>query len=144
MADIKGVSPEEAVKLMEDGWQCVDVRSVPEFEAGHVPGSFNIPLLNMGPGGMQPNPDFMAVMQNTFDTGAKLLLGCRSGGRSRRAAEMLVGVGFTELADLLPGWEGSKDAFGRAVPGWSKKDLPVETGNPPGLCYDDVKNRALG
>nr|HMR05909.1 rhodanese-like domain-containing protein [Polyangiaceae bacterium] len=90
MADIKGVSPEEAVKLMEDGWQYVDVRSVPEFEAGHVPGSLNVPLLNMGPGGMQPNPDFMAVMQASFDTGAKLLLGCRSGGRSRRAAEMLV------------------------------------------------------
>lgn len=144
MADIKGVSPEEAAKLMQDGWQYVDVRSVPEFEAGHVPGSMNIPLLNMGPGGMQPNAEFMAVMQRTFDPSAKVLLGCRSGGRSRRAAEMLKSAGFSALADLLPGWEGTKDAFGRVIPGWSKQDLPVETGNPPGLSYDDIKNRALG
>ena len=141
MTEIRGVSPKEAVQLMDDGWTYVDVRSAPEFEAGHVPGSLNVPLLNMGPGGMQPNPEFMEVMQRCFGQTEKLLLGCRSGGRSRRAAEMLAGAGFTELADLLTGWEGTKDAFGRPVPGWSKQDLPVETGVPPGLGYDDVKTR---
>ncbi len=141
MADIKGVSPEEAVELMKDGWVYVDVRSVPEFEAGHVPHSFNVPLLNMGPGGMQPNPEFMEVMQRCFGKSEKLLLGCRSGGRSRRAAEMLVGAGYTQMADLLTGWEGNKDAFGRLNPGWSRKDLPVETGIPPGYGYEDVKTR---
>ncbi len=141
MAEIKGVTPEEATPLLEDGWIYVDVRSEPEFEAGHVPGALNVPLLNMGPGGMTPNPDFLPVMQQCFGKAEKLLLGCRSGGRSRRAAEMLAGVGYGELADLTTGWEGTKDAFGRPVPGWSKKDLPVETGAPDGQRYADVKSR---
>ncbi|MEZ4219648.1 MAG: rhodanese-like domain-containing protein [Polyangiaceae bacterium] len=141
MPEIKGVSPEEAIELMKDGWIYVDVRSVPEFEAGHVPESLNIPLLNMGPGGMQPNTEFMKVMQGCFKKSDKLLLGCRSGGRSRRAAEMLIAIGYTDLADLVTGWEGTRDHFGRIVPGWSKKDLPVETGSPPGRGYTDLKAR---
>lgn len=136
------MSPEEAAALLEQGWVYVDVRSEPEFEAGHVPGALNVPLMNMGPGGMTPNPEFMTVMQQSFGKDEKLLLGCRSGGRSRRAADMLAGVGYSQLADLLPGWEGSRDAFGRATPGWSKKDLPVEAGAPEGQRYADVKSRA--
>ena len=50
---IKRISPEEARALVEDqGYSYLDVRSVPEFEAGHPVGAYNIPLLHMGPGGM--------------------------------------------------------------------------------------------
>lgn len=141
MTDIKGVMPEEAQKLMEEGWVYVDVRSEPEFEHGHPPGALNVPLLHKGPGGMTPNPEFLQVMQAAFAKDEKLLLGCRSGGRSRRAAEMLAQHGYTELADLVTGWEGTRDDFGRAVPGWGPRGFPVENGTPPGQGYEDVKNR---
>ncbi len=141
MAEIKGVTPQEVVEMLKDGYVYVDVRSEPEFEAGHVPGSLNVPLLHMGPGGMTPNPEFMQVMQQAFAKDEKLIIGCRSGGRSRRAAEMLLGVGYVDVADLLPGWEGSRDPFGRATPGYSKLGLPVEQGAPEGQRYADVKTR---
>jgi rhodanese-related sulfurtransferase len=137
--EIKRVSPEEAQTLLDQGYVFVDVRSEPEFEAGHVPGAYNVPLMHQGPGGMQPNPDFLAVMQAAFEPEAHLLLGCRSGGRSLRAAQMLQDAGFQHLVDLQTGWEGSRDPFGRLQPGWSKKGLPTETGQPERQRYEDLK-----
>lgn len=144
MSSIKQVTPEEAAELVAAGHVYVDVRSEPEFEQGHVPGAFNVPLMHLGPGGMTPNGEFMQVMQSAFGKDEKLVVGCRSGGRSRRAAELLAAAGFTELSDLSAGWEGSRDPFGRTVPGWSKKDLPVEPGKPAGQAYADVKSRKPG
>lgn len=141
MAQIKSVSPEQAAALLAEGYVYVDVRSEPEFEAGHVPGALNVPLLNQGPGGMTPNPEFLSVMQQAFGKGEKLIVGCKAGGRSKKAADALAQAGFEDLADMSAGWEGSRDAFGSAVPGWSKKGLPVEQGKPTGQAYADVKQR---
>ncbi len=141
MAQIKSATPEEAAALLAEGYVYVDVRSEPEFEAGHVPGALNVPLLNQGPGGMIANPDFLSVMQQAFGKGEKLVVGCKAGGRSKKAADALSQAGFEELVDMSAGWDGSRDAFGRAVPGWSKKELPVEQGKPAGQAYADVKDR---
>jgi rhodanese-related sulfurtransferase len=138
---IRSVSPEEAAALLADGYVYVDVRSEPEFEAGHVPGALNVPLLHQGAGGMTPNPEFLAVMQQAFAPTEKLVVGCKAGGRSKKAADQLAQAGFSELTEMSAGWDGSRDAFGRAVPGWSKKDLPVEQGKPAGQAYADVKQR---
>lgn len=120
----------------------VDVRSEPEFEAGHVPGALNVPLLHQGPAGMVANPEFLSVMQQAFGKDEKMVVGCKAGGRSKKAADQLAQAGFNELADMSAGWDGSRDAFGRPVPGWSKKELPIETGKPAGQAYADVKQRA--
>ena len=119
----------------------VDVRSEPEFEAGHVPGALNVPLLNQGPGGMTANPDFLSIMQQAFGPNEKMVVGCKAGGRSKKAVDQMVKAGFNELAEMSAGWDGSRDAFGRVVPGWSKLDLPVEQGKPTGQAYADVKQR---
>lgn len=141
MSELRRVTPEEAQKLIAEGYAYVDVRSIPEFEQGHVPGAFNVPLLHAAPGGMRENPDFLPVMERAFDKGEKLLLGCRSGNRSLRAAQMLMRAGFEDVVELLTGWDGSRDAFGRPQPGWSKKGLPVETGNPEEQSYEGVQRR---
>ncbi len=119
----------------------VDVRSEPEFEAGHVPGALNVPLLHQGPGGMTPNPEFLSVMQQAFGKSEKMVVGCKAGSRSKRAADQLAQAGFSELTEMSAGWDGSRDAFGRVVPGWSKQGLPVEPGKPSGQAYADVKQR---
>jgi rhodanese-related sulfurtransferase len=137
----RSVSPEEAAQLLADGYVYVDVRSEPEFEAGHVPGALNVPISHRGPGGMSPNPDFLAVMKQAFGTGEKLVVGCQAGARSKRAVEQLTAAGFTELVDMSAGWGGSRDAFGRPQPGWAAKGLPVEAGSPAGQAYADVKTR---
>jgi rhodanese-related sulfurtransferase len=80
-------------------------------------------------------------MKQAFGPGEKLVVGCQAGGRSKKAVDQLAAAGFTELTEMSAGWGGSRDAFGRPVPGWSAQGLPVEPGKPAGQAYADVKNR---
>lgn len=135
------VSPQEARELQErDGYVYVDVRSVPEFQAGHPTGAFNVPLMHMGPAGMAPNPEFLDVMQKAFPRDAKLLVGCKAGGRSARAAAMLEAAGYTNVVDQRAGFEGAHDpATGAAEPGWRPAGLPVHRDAAPGRDYEGLK-----
>lgn len=142
MSDATRISPKEAHEKMSEGYTYVDVRSVPEFAEGHPAGAFNVPLMNMGPGGMTPNPDFLRVMQAAFAKDAKLIVGCKAGGRSLRAATALAGEGFTDILDQRAGWDGARDAFGQlAEPGWSRASLPTEAGAPSGRAYADLEKK---
>ena len=121
---VKRVSPDEARKLIDDeGYVYVDVRSLPEFEAGHPTGAYNVPLMHQGPAGMAPNPDFMEVMEKSFPKTARLVVGCKGGGRSARAAALLESAGFTGVVDQKAGYEG----HGPDEPGWRPRGLPVST-----------------
>jgi rhodanese-related sulfurtransferase len=137
VAEVRSITPEEAAALLEEGYVYVDVRSEREFEAGHVPGALNVPISQQG----TPNPEFLPVMQQAFASTERLVVGCQSGGRSRRAVEQLVKAGFENLAEMSAGMDGARDAFGRVTPGWSKQGRPVEQGKPPGQAYADVKQR---
>ena len=126
---IRRVLPEEARALLNEGYVYVDVRSVPEFDEAHPAGAYNVPVMHAGPGGMTPNAAFVSVMERKFAKDAKLVLGCRSGQRSMRAADLLAAAGFTDLVDLKTGFDGSRDGFGRVVAeGWRGAGLPVESG----------------
>jgi len=133
------VSPEEAQALLADGYVYLDVRSPEEFDAGHVPGAYNVPLRHRGPAGMVDNSEFLAVVTAVFPKDARLLVGCQSGGRSVKAATVLTGAGYGALKELRTGYDGSRDAFGRPDPGWSKKGLPVETAAPPERTYAELR-----
>ena len=141
MAEIKAVTPEEAAELLKQGHVYVDVRSEPEFEEGHPEGALNVPLLNAGPVGLVPNPEFLTVMESAFGKDEPLVIGCKAGGRSKRAAEMLAKAGFSRLSDQVAGFDAGKDAFGRTLPGWGRTALPVGKGKPTGQAYADVKAR---
>ena len=141
VAEIKPVTPEEAAELLGLGHVYVDVRSEPEFEAGHPEGALNVPLLNAGPVGLVQNPEFLSVMQSAFGKDEALVIGCKAGGRSKRAAEMLTQAGFSQISDQVAGFDAGKDAFGRAIPGWSRTGLPVGKGKPAGQAYADVIQR---
>ncbi len=139
------VSAEEARRMVEqEGWTLVDVRSVPEYEAGHPPGAYNVPWRHATPMGMEPNEEFVQVMEGAFGKEAKLILACRSGGRSLSAAEALRAAGFQHVLDQRGGFEGKKGLFGASqCAGWVELGFPVETGNPRGRSYEDVRARAL-
>jgi E3 ubiquitin-protein ligase RNF13 len=70
-------NPAGVRRLLEpdSGYLYVDVRTVEEFEQGHVPGAYNVPLLFRTPVGMEPNPEFLAVVQRRFAKDQKLVLG---------------------------------------------------------------------
>ncbi|MSP59262.1 MAG: rhodanese-like domain-containing protein [Myxococcales bacterium] len=137
---VKRISPEEAHTLMGDGYTYLDVRSVPEYNQGHPEGANNAPLLHMGAGGMAPNPEFVAVVQANFASDAKLVIGCKMGGRSQQAAMQLEAAGFTNLLEMRGGWSGQADAMGRMVDkGWSTLGLPAATAATPDGSWDELK-----
>lgn len=140
---VRRVSPEEAQTLMDQGYVYVDVRSVPEFEAGHPTGAYCLPLLHAGPYGMQPNPDFMRVFVANFAKDTKIVLGCRSGGRSLRAAHMLIAEGYADVVDQRAGFLGAGGPFGQVVEaGWQACDLPVAQDAEEGRDYASLEAAA--
>lgn len=143
MSDSKKISPEEANAKLAEGWRYVDVRTVEEFDAGHPAGALNIPINLAGAVGMQPNPDFVRVMKGTFAPDDKIIVGCKAGGRSLRAAQVLAAEGFTNVLDQRAGWDGVRNPFGQlAEPGWSRVGLPTESGQPTGRAWADLKAKA--
>ena len=138
---MKRVSPEEALGLMEkDGYVYVDVRSVPEFEAGHPKNALNIPIMHFTPeAGMSPNPDFAAVVAANLPREARIVVGCKSGGRSARACETMAEMGYVNVANVRGGFGGATDNVGRVIePGWSMLGLPTST-----ECGDDARYEKL-
>ena len=138
--NVKRVSPEEALSLLEkEGYAYVDVRSVPEFESGHPKGAYNVPLAHLGPQGMSPNLDFLAVMQKTFPKESKLVVGCKTGGRSLQAATLLLSSGWQSIIDQRAGFQGTMDSAGRPEPGWGPKGLPSSQTAERGRSWAELK-----
>ena len=144
---VTNVGVREARRLQtEDGYSYIDVRSVPEFENGHPEGASSVPLLhlNVQTRQMQPNPEFLAVMQAHYPPGAKLLLGCQMGGRSARAAQLLAGAGYEMTVNVDGGFGGRRDpATGQVVEGWAQAGLPVETGGAADRGYEALRRQAV-
>ena len=139
----KRVTPKEAAELMSQGWTYLDVRSIPEFEEIHPAEAANIPLLHARAGRMVPNPDFQKVVEANFPRDAKLVVGCKAGGRSAQAVGLLASLGYQHLADVRGGFGGERDALGRAVvPGWAEEGLPVGKGAESSRPYADLEKAA--
>lgn len=125
---IQETNPAGAKELVEgsEAWAYVDVRTPEEFQAGHVPGAFNVPIAFRGAMGMQLNEDFLATMQKHFETGTRLVLGCAAGVRSMRACEVLDDEGYENLVNMNGGMMGATDPMGTVVePGWQACGFPV-------------------
>jgi rhodanese-related sulfurtransferase len=125
---VRRVTPEEAKKLLESGqeYMYLDVRTVQEFDAGHVPAAKNIPLMEPAMGRMQMNPHFVEIVEANFGKDQKIIVGCQKGGRSMKAAELLHQAGFKNVVDMRGGFGGETDESGHLVfPGWAPRGLPV-------------------
>jgi rhodanese-related sulfurtransferase len=130
--DIPQTTPPEAYDILQQRPDAVylDVRSAPEFEAGHPAGARHVPLFFFSPTGQpQPNPDFLAGVRAIVPPTTTLLVGCQAGSRSQRACELLRDAGYTDVTNVRGGFGGERDQTGRVViPGWRDTGLPVETG----------------
>jgi rhodanese-related sulfurtransferase/rubrerythrin len=99
-----GVSPlfpDEARDFMaehtEGSYTLLDVRQAFEYQEAHLPGATLIPLPTL--------PDLLG----SLDPGKPTIVYCRSGGRSRMAAQLLAHQGFRQVFNLVGGiqaWEG--------------------------------------
>jgi rhodanese-related sulfurtransferase len=142
---VKRVLPAEAAELLKQGWTYLDVRSIPEFEQGHPVGALNIPLLHFQGGRMVPNPEFQGVVDASIPKATKLVIGCKSGGRSLQAAGLLSAAGYAEVVDMRGGFGGERDGMGRvSCAGWADSGLPVATAAEAGKSYAELSASAKG
>ena len=100
------VTPAEAWALHHEcGARIVDVRSRFEHQyIGRVPGSALIEW-RFWPGSV-PNPDFLTELQQQCEPDDIVLLLCRSAARSHSAAMAAAEAGFTQVFNILEGFEG--------------------------------------
>lgn len=139
MTEARRVGMAEVPKLLEEGYQIVDVRTEEEYAAGHPAGAFNVPIVQLVAGARRDNPDFLSAVKALFPPETPLLLSCRSGNRSMRALALLADAGYRDLVDLRPGWGGVRDAAGEVEePGWSQSELPSET-ESEGRSYAELR-----
>lgn len=84
------VSPQDAKALMDEGGYIIlDVRTPSEFAGGHIKGAINHPV-----------EEIANVSRSIADKDAKILLHCRSGGRSKTAAEAMIQQGYRNVIDF--------------------------------------------
>ena len=114
------ILPQGAATRLTDGWTYLDVRTSEEFAEGHPPGAYNIPVATMSPAGMVPNDSFLAVVQRHFPADTSFVVGCKAGGRSAMACEIMGEGGYVSLANMDGGYHGRPDGMGGlAVEGWA-------------------------
>jgi rhodanese-related sulfurtransferase len=98
---VKIVGVEEFDKLRANKTNVVlDVRSSVEFKAGHIPGAMNIDV---------NSPEFDKKV-GELDKNKTYLVHCAAGTRSARACKKLERIGFKNLFDLHPGFNGWEEA----------------------------------
>lgn len=81
------ITSEQARSLVSDGAQLVDVRSPEEFAGGHIDGAINLPVDSIGDRGSELS-------------GRTVVMYCRSGMRSRKAANSLARQGHDAAHDM--------------------------------------------
>lgn len=86
------ITAEEAKVLMEseEGYVILDVRTQEEYAEGHIPGAVLLPLDDVAAGAQTVLPDKDQL----------ILVYCRSGRRSKLAAEELVKLGYTNIREF--------------------------------------------
>ena len=86
------ITAEEAKKLMdsEEGCIILDVRTREEYDQGHIPGAVLI-----------PNTEIEAKAADLLpDKDQLILVYCRSGRRSKLAAQSLADLGYTNIREF--------------------------------------------
>ena len=98
-AEYKKITSDEAKNIMStQNAIVVDVRSLEEYNEGHIPNAISVPL---------------ETIENEAETKLKnkddlILVYCRSGRRSREAALRLIEKGYTNVIDFggIQDWNG--------------------------------------
>jgi rhodanese-related sulfurtransferase len=94
-ADEIELPPARVAELVEAGEaELIDVREPDEWEAGHLPGARRVSLTNL------------PAEAESIDRGRPVIFGCRSGNRSRMAAEAFRQSGYQayNMAGGLLAW----------------------------------------
>lgn len=91
-AAYRTLSADEAKELMdnESDYMILDVRTSEEYDEGHIPGAVLLPVTELSE----------RASELLTDKDQLLLVYCRSGNRSKKAAETLAELGYTNVVDF--------------------------------------------
>ena len=122
------ISQETAKEMMlrDDGHVIVDVRRQDEYDAGHIPGAILIPNESIGSRRPEELPDLDQI----------ILVYCRSGNRSKQAAQKLFDMGYTNVYEFggINTWTGEI-----VTGGAEQKDNAAKTIYLAGGCFWGVQ-----
>lgn len=105
-AENNAISPTEAANLQKSQQAVIiDVRDDKEWQQQHIPGAIHIPLAELN-----NRLGELGAYKN-----AKLVMQCRSGGRSAKATELLKAAGFANVSNMEGG-----------ILAWNKAGLATE------------------
>ena len=94
------ITMQEAVEMMaeEENYIILDVRTESEFASGHIPGAALLPNETIGTEDIPLLPDKDQL----------ILVYCRSGNRSKQAADKLARLGYTNIVEFggINSWPG--------------------------------------
>ena len=95
----ESITQEEAKRVMEKtSCMILDVRTRDEYNAGHIPGAVCVPVETIS----DLPPEDLPLPEQT------ILVYCRSGNRSKQAAEKLAALGYTDILEFggINTWDG--------------------------------------
>ena len=138
VSQLKTISPQDAYQLCSDDVRTllIDVRSSMEYLfVGHPVGAVHVPWID--------EPDWVinaqfatevrklilgGASETDSDDGVHIILICRSGKRSKDAANVLIGAGLTNVYNIEQGFEGELDSdhHRSTQDGWRHAGLPWE------------------
>ena len=94
------ITQDEAKRIManEEGYILVDARTHGEYAGGHIPGAICIPNETIGTEAPEELQDLKQL----------ILIYCRSGNRSKQAAQKLAALGYTNIKEFggIMEWTG--------------------------------------
>ena len=132
------LTPNEVWQMLKDDENChlIDCRSSAEWSLVGVPEleSINKSTLIIEwqtfPMMEKNQRFFQDVSENVPSKDTKIIFLCRSGARSRSAAEFMTSQGFNNCYNCLEGFEGSHNESGHrsSVNGWKFLGLPWKQG----------------
>ena len=96
----KQITMDEAIKIMaeQSDYIILDVRTASEYAQGHIPKAINIANESIGTEEIKELPDKDQL----------ILVYCRSGNRSKQAAQKLADLGYTNIQEFggIISWMG--------------------------------------
>ena len=111
------ITMDEAIAMMESetGYVILDVRTIAEYESGHIPGAVCVPNETIGTAEIPELPDKDQL----------ILVYCRSGNRSKQASAKLAALGYTNIVEFggINAWPGEVVAGLEPVPAETDTDL---------------------
>ncbi|MCC8417991.1 MAG: rhodanese-like domain-containing protein [Rickettsia endosymbiont of Bryobia graminum] len=123
--NIKNISSLNAHEMLQidSNTLMIDVRTIDEWKSAGIPRINKNQIIFLSwrllPGMLLNNQFKKQFMTNTIDQNNALLFLCRSGIRSKEAAEFISNLGYSNCYNISDGFEGGVGGIG-----WKQNDLP--------------------